>query len=105
MTNRERAFRWLSVDRDRDTLQELEHSLMLQFDAVEEQARRELRDAVLAANLWHLRCKEAYVRGQRRMLARACEWISTQWGAHASYTSEELAEELGKLGCEPEEGA
>lgn len=48
MTNRERASRWLSVDRDRDTLQELEHSLMLQFDEVEEQAQRKLRDAVLA---------------------------------------------------------
>ena len=104
MTNRERAFRWLSVDRDRDTLQELEHSLMLQFDEVEDHARRELKDAVLAANLWYVRCQKAFAQGQRRMLARACEWIASQWGMHASYTAEELARALGALVIEEESG-
>lgn len=102
MTNRERAFRWLSVDRGRDTLQELEHSLMLQFDEVEDHARRELKDAVLAANLWYVRCQKAFAQGQRRMLARACEWIASQWGMHASYTAEELARALGALVIEEE---
>lgn len=75
---------------------------MLQFDEVEDHARRELKDAVLAANLWYVRCQKAFAQGQRRMLARACEWIASQWGMHASYTAEELARALGALVIEEE---